>query len=189
MPKRRMETFELLAGIGWVYTVGISQVGHEPFERQDTIQVCHPEQSRQLVRIEAETAHSGIDLDVNGIGSRSRWNLSGEDAGHFQVMDHRGETVGHQGWNLGGQESPEHDERMVDAGFTQLNSFFDGRHTEAAYARLRERPRHGGGSMAVRVGLDDGQNVGWSEEAPSGLIEVMDQAVEIDAREGGWAGR
>jgi hypothetical protein len=39
--------------------------------------------------------------------------------------------------------------------------------------------------MAIGVGLDDGQNIAGTQEAPSSLLEIVEKAAEINPGEGG----
>ena len=78
---------------------------------------------------------------------------------------------------------------MLDAGFPELNSFFDGRHAEPAYARLHKGPGDRHRSMPIGIRLDDGQNLALFTDASSGLKEIMEQIAEVDSSGGGWRGQ
>ena len=126
--------------------------------------------------------HAGVDLDVD---AQRPPRARRQRAGEFARTEARQQIVHDRRRRFFRLHRADDEDRRLDALTAQFFTFADVRDREAGGAGGQGCLRDALHAVAVRVRLDDGENIAGTDEATPGLVEIMDQATEVNPGERG----
>ena len=156
---------------------GARDDGVLPLESGD--ELCHV-----FTRIEAQTAHAGVELDVDGPAGDAL-ALGGADERFEQTegVDFGLEVVvedGFEGRHLG----VHHHDGLGDAVAAQLGALVGHSHSEVVDAMVLQGLCNLYGSGSVAVGLNHADKLGVGTQERTVIVEIVDHGTKIDLERG-----
>jgi len=175
----RPELFEARRLIG---LVGPCQVAVGAAEMERGLSHDGFEQRQRVFPRNADSAHPGIDFDVDAQRLREIPGRGGQQ-GHLPgVKDGLGEIEADGGCGFTRVEDPTQDQDgFADARVPEFGPLGDGHHRKPAATRVDEGPRDPGRPVPVRVRLDDGHQLAPFGASP-GLGKIGSNRPEVDRR-------
>ena len=140
------------------------------------------EQPAQVLGLDADAAHAGVELDMGVGGDATRPRGRGERFDHVRPVDERRDPVLQEEAVIRVLPAKGED-RCGDPDVAQREAFLDERDPEPLRSRGEERAGGDGGAMTVSVRLHHRADAGAGRGA-AGFLEVVLQSVCVDARFG-----
>jgi len=176
---QRPELFEARRQIG---LIGPRQMTVDAPEMEPGLSRNRLEQRQRVFPRNADSAHPGIDFDMDAQRLREIPGRSGQQ-GHLPGVENgRGEVETDGGFGFARVEDPTQDQDgFADARVPEFGPLGDGHHRKPAATRVDEGPRDLGRPVPVRVRLDDGHQLAPFGASP-GLGKIGPDRPEVDRR-------
>ncbi len=124
--------------------------------------------------------HAGVDLDVDVV----RGPGGGEGLDEGQRVHRRRQPPDRELVGVPGLRLAQHQDRCLDARFTEPDALLDECHGKPWCAGIERRLPNRGVAMAIAVGLDHHAQLGWGDEVDQ-PPDVASDGSEIDLGIGG----
>src|SRR5437870_6742385 len=174
---------ELVFGRLAVACVGRGEMAHEAFQAQGRRPVG-AEEVQEFVPRESQAAHAGVHFEVDGQGRGAGIHEAGGHEDGVPRGENRYQVQFLKKRHVLRKDAAHHQDRGGDAGLPEFLAFRHRGDAQLVRPRRRGRARDGDGPVAVRVGLDDGDD-GDRSDAARDLTEVMAEGGQGNLDDGG----
>ncbi len=175
-----LEARDLPARERQVEGVGIGKVRVDGADAQPRQRVDGDEKVDGLGGVDARAAHAGVDLDVDPRRTPGRQCRTRQRAREVERGQGRLEPVLERERDLAHKERRQDPQVGLEARVAKLDALVQRGDAELAHAAGGRGARDHDGSVAVRVGLDDEQDLALRADVAADRIEVLVEDVEVD---------
>src|SRR5437879_4839828 len=163
--------------------VGRGEMAHQALEAQGR-RPGGAEAVQEFFTRESQAAHPGVHFEVGGQGDGAGFHEAGCQQDGVPRGQHQRQIEFLEERHVVREDAAHHQNRGGDAGVPELLAFRHRGDTQLARPGRQERARDGYDPVAVRVGLDDGDD-GDRPDATRDLTEVMTEGGQGNLDDGG----
>src|SRR2546427_183896 len=142
------------------------------------------EDAQEFFLRESQAAHPGVHFEVDGQGRGTGFHEAGSHQDGVPRGEHRRQIELLEKRHVVREDAAHHQDRGGDAGVPELLAFRHRGDAQLVRPGCQERARDGHDPVAVRVGLDDGDD-GYRPDATRDLTEVMAEGGQGNLDDGG----
>jgi len=182
-PAAEIFPLHLLFGHTSVGFVGGKQVRHYAFQTQRRVRPEVRKDAAEIVQAHALAAHARIDLQMHRQGTGWRFRFAGGGFQLFQLPalpNRRRQLKLNRRRGLAGKNSADDQHARLGAERTGRDSFFDRGDAQPARPSLLDSRRAERQRMAISIGLDHGQQLGFVSGHRRQITVVFFQGLSVN---------